>query len=312
MANPDNSMQSVSPATALGEIASAVPEDCRRRIIVVGSLAVGYCYRDQLNDMAVRTKDADCLLSPRLEAIKAGVAITERLLDAGWSFHKTPQHPEPGTASTAVEALPAVRLSPPGSSQWFVELLTVPEDAAQRGRQWARLPTSHGHFGLPSFGFIGLTNLDPILTDIGISIARPEMMVLANLLEHPEIKADPMSGGFTGRMDIKRSNKDLGRVLAIARLAIGGEEDALQSWPALWKVALQDRFPDEWQALARRTGQGLRALLASEQDLEHALYTCANGLLASRQPTLAQLGIVGQRLLHDAIEPLETEAGRHE
>ena len=79
-------MQSVDPATALREIAEAVPRDCRDKIIVIGSLAVGYHYRDQLMNMGVRTKDADCLLSPRVEAIPAGVAIADRLFDAKWTF----------------------------------------------------------------------------------------------------------------------------------------------------------------------------------------------------------------------------------
>ena len=75
---------------------------------------------------------------------------------------------------------------------------------------------------------------------------------------------------------------------------------------------MQNRFPDEWRALASRAGTGLRALLASEQDIEQALYTCAYGLLVSRPPTLEQLRIVGRRLVQDVILPLEVEAGRDE
>jgi hypothetical protein len=309
VANPKNGLQPIQPATVLREIAEAVPADCRNNLIIVGSLATGYHYRDQLEGMAVRTKDADCLLSPRVAAIEAGVTITDRLLDAGWQFKGTPNHAQPGTANTPEAELPAVRLSPPGASDWFIELLTVPANPSDRGQRWARLATHHGHFGLCSFGFLCLTDLDPILTELGLHIARPEMMALANLLEHPVIKTETMSGGFAGRMDIKRSNKDLGRVLAIGRLAIGRDEDALLGWSGLWRTALQKRFPDEWRELSRRVGQGLRALLASELDLEQALYTCANGLLASRPPTLEQLRIVGNRLLADAVVPLETEAG---
>lgn len=47
---------------------------------------------------------------------------------------------------------------------------------------------------------------------------------------------------------------------------------------------------------------GLAALLASDQDLEQALHTCINGLLASRPPTSEQLCIAGQRLMGDAID----------
>lgn len=103
-------------------------------------------------------------------------------------------------------------------------------------------------------------------------------------------------------------DKDLGRVLALARLAVACDEDALLAWPAIWLAALKDRFPDEWRELAGRASKGLRALLASEPDLEQALHTCVNGLLASNPPTLALLRIAGQRLLLDAIEPLEMEA----
>jgi hypothetical protein len=43
-------------------------------------------------------------------------------------------------------------------------------------------------------------------------------MALANLLEHPVIGPQTMSTKIGGRT-LKRSNKDLGRVLAIARLS---------------------------------------------------------------------------------------------
>ena len=72
--------------------------------------------------------------------------------------------------------------------------------------------------------------------------------------------------------------------------------------------ALKERFPYEWKELALQAGKGLRDLLASEPDLDQAWHTCAYGLLAPCQPTPTQLKISGQRLLQDAIEPLEKEA----
>lgn len=307
MANPDSSLRRVSPATVLREIAGAVPADCRRNMIIIGSLAVGYHYFAGRKTMPVRTKDADCLLSPHVEAVPAGVAITERLLDEAWRLKDDEQWGKPGNASTPDEELPAVRLRPPGTSEWFIELLTVPESPSHRARRWIRLKTRYGDFGLCSFGYLSLPNFKPVLTDMGIQIARPEMMALANLLEHPEIGPETMAGGFAGRLDIKRSNKDLGRVLAIARLAVERNEDALLDWPGIWKTALRDRFPDDWAQLARRAGQGLKALLASEADLEQAWHTCAYGMLASDPPTLIALRIAGERLLRDAVEPMETE-----
>ncbi len=308
MTMPNTTPQSIIPAEVLGNIAQAVPADCRNKLILIGSLAIGYLYRDQLKKMAVRTKDADCLLSPRVAAIDAGIAITEQLIAAGWEYKPMSKHKHPGTKDTPDKDLPAVRLCPPDSKDWFIELLTVPENPQNRGQHWIRLATRRGHFGLCSFGFLSLTDVDPILTDLGIRIARPEMMALANLLEHPIIKPDTMSTGFAGRMDIKRSNKDLGRALAIGRLAIGQDEDSLSKWPMHWQKALKKRFPDEWRKLASHSGDGLRALLASDLDLEQALYTCANGLLASRPPSLTQLRVAGDRLLVDVIEPMEKMA----
>ena len=308
MANGSNGMQTVSPAKVLSEIAEAVPEDCRDKVIVIGSLAAGYYFFKDRAGMEVRTKDADCLLSPRVEAIPSGIAITDQLMDAGWTYNPASGCTGPGNAETPDAALPAVRLLPPGKTEWFIELLTVPENSDSRGRKWLRIETKHGHFGLPSFGFLSLANYKPILTELGIYIARPELMALANLLEHPVIGTDVMSGGFAGRTGVKRSNKDLGRVLALARLAVASNEDALLAWPAIWLEALQIRFPDEWRELARRTGQGLRALLSSEPDLDQALHTCVNGLLTSNPPTLDILRITGKRLLTDVIEPLEKEA----
>jgi len=69
-------------------------------------------------------------------------------------------------------------------------------------------------------------------------------------------------------------------------------------------------YTDEWRELACRVGSGLRELLASPQDFEQAYYTCANGLLSSKPPTEQQLRIAGQRLMQDAIIPLETDSRR--
>jgi hypothetical protein len=115
-----------------------------------------------------------------------------------------------------------------------------------------------------------------------------------------------MSGLIGGRR-IKRSNKDLGRVLALALLAERKNEDSLLAWARLWPDALQARFPARWRELALQAGQGVRQLLKQdhEEDFDEALHTCAYGLLASQPPTNALLRTAGERLLVDAIEPLE-------
>ncbi|MCP5055942.1 MAG: hypothetical protein GY937_04360 [bacterium] len=303
MADP-HGMIPVSPGQVLSEIAAAVPADCREHLIVIGSLAVGYHYFADETEMVVRTKDADCVVSPRGAAVDVGIEITNKLISNGWTPRQDAHWSTPGTASTPDDELPAVRLQPPGGSGWFIELLTVPGSPADAGRQWLRIQTDGGDFGLCSFRFLSLSNLQPIETPLGVAIARPEMMALANLLEHPEIGPELMTAGFAGRSGIKRSNKDLGRVIAISTLALAKDEDALLPWSELWRDALIDRFPTSWRELAERTGAGLKAILASDVDLEQAQHTCVNGLLTSRPPTLDQFRANGQRLLAEAANPL--------
>ena len=86
------------------------------------------------------------------------------------------------------------------------------------------------------------------------------------------------------------------------------EEDALLEWAKLWHEGLRDRFPEDVVALAKQVGNGLRALLDSEPDLDEALHTCVYGLLAARRLTIDTMRIVGQRLMQDAIEPLEEKS----
>ena len=93
----------------------------------------------------------------------------------------------------------------------------------------------------------------------------------------------------------------------MALLAERKNEDTLLTWAPLWAEALQTRFPARWRELALQSGHGLRQLLGekAEDDFEEALHTSAYGLLASQPPTNTLLRTAGERLLADAIEPLE-------
>ena len=303
-------MSNVTPLQVLEDVAKAVPAECRSNIVVIGSLAAGYHYFGSDQSKAVRTKDVDCVLEPFHAAVGAGQSIARKLLDAGWVQQASANSKAPGDSRTPVEELPVIRLYPPradpnSEQAWFIELLTVPESAAVNGKEWMRLELPEGHFGLPTFRFLSITAHNPRpVADLGIRYARPENMALANLLEHPEIKPTTMSSLFAERA-IKRSNKDLGRVLAIAILAA---LDDYRSWAEIWKDALTVCFPNEWKGLALRAGTGLRALLASQNDLAQAMHTCVNGLLASQPPTLDAMTAAGERLLGDAVETLERSA----
>ena len=294
-------MSDVDPRLVLARVAAAVPAAVRKRIVIVGSLAAGYRLPGTDRTLTVRTKDVDCALFPRVAAVQAGKDVAEELLAKGWRHRPDREHGQPGTAATPVSSLPVVRLFPPKSDDWFIELLTVPASEKETGKRWTRLQLSGGHYGLPSFEFMSLAAFRPTKTEFGIYCARPEMMALALLLEHPRIKPETMSGLIEGRK-IKRSDKDLGRVLAIARLS---SEEAIVSWPAAWEKGLRVCFPSRWRRLARSVGSGLRRLLDSPPDLEQAHHTCIYGLLRSRPATVEELEIAGRRLLQDAVEPVE-------
>lgn len=297
-------MSQVSARAVFQMVASAVPPDCREHMIVVGSLAAGYHFFGRDESRQVRTKDIDCILVPRVSAVRTGRSVAERLLASGWSHLTEGRHCDPGTASTPDDDLPAVRLRPPDGGEWFIELLTVHEQGDVHAKRWTRLELPGGHFGLPSFRYLDLATYRPHDTDVGLRYARPEMMALSSLLGNQVIRPETMESPVLGRA-IKRGNKDLGRAVALGRLS---SQEEIERWPTAWEEALEAGYSDRWRELAMCAGAGLRSLLASDADLDQALVTSNTGLLASSQATLDQYRLTLQRLLQDAIEPLEERA----
>jgi hypothetical protein len=158
-------------------------------------------------------------------------------------------------------------LHPPHSAGWFLELLAEHAAGDEADRRWMRLR-------------------------------------LSNLLRNPVIRPERMEALVEGRR-VRRSLKDLGRVVAIARLS---DPDAPTRWPRAWVAALRARHSFRWRDLASGAGRGLVALLENATDVEEACLTANGGLLASEPLTPDQFRRVARRVLQDAIEPLARAA----
>jgi len=291
-------IQEVSPRQVLKQVAAAVPQEVKENIIIVGSLAAAYWLFKDESDYAVRTKDIDCVLSPFIHAVESGKTVAENLIANGWMPKTEGDFAKPGNAKTKTDQLPAVRLYPPGLHAWFLELLAEPKTNSQNGLKWTRLKLTSGeHYGLPSFPFIKVAIFNAGKSDFGLRCALPEMMMLANLLEHTRIKPD-----LTSDKKTKRSNKDLGRVLAIARLT---PSRLWEPWPQVWSDCLQQCFPNRWHELVSTLGDGLREMLNSPSDLRQAVENCTTGLLSGRNISAEQLKETGERLIVFVVEEVQ-------
>ncbi len=299
----------LTPSEVLAQVAEALPVEARGDVIVIGSLAAGYHFFSADGAAPIRTKDVDVLFSPHAKAVAAAVEVTERLLAADWTQRQDAKWGAPGGPADIVDVLPMVRLKPPKSAkatgEWFLELLSAPPDYEAGGepKQLQRVRTSAGDFAICSFAFLALTEWMPLPTQHGVRIARPEMMALANMLHHPGIDATLIAG-----TDYKRSNKDLGRVLALAYLTIArdrrDDQDELGQWAARMWEALRQKFGDYAPILARRAGLGIEALLARRNDLAQALRIANVGLLASLDLGLDAIEATGRRFQAEVLEPL--------
>lgn len=297
----------LNPRQTVHQIARAIPADLRANVIIVGSLAAGYHFFQANADDGVRTKDADLLLSPHAAArITAGKAA-EVLMRANWEFRADAGRELTLGASKDLDALPMVRLRPPGSDadSWYVELLSAPPpyQPGAPAKQSDLVSTKAGDFVLFSFRYLALAEWQPLPTDAGVRYARPAMMALANLLHHPKI-----DGQRIGETDILRSNKDLGRVLALAHLQtlsdqVQGTRELAQWADEMWQ-ALQAKFGQEAKELALRAGTGVRELASSGRDLEQAIDVANRGLLAFHQVDKQAFQAIGRRFEAEVLEVL--------
>jgi hypothetical protein len=157
---------------------------------------------------------------------------------------------------------------------------------------------------MPSFRFMGLTGHDRQASSQGIAYAAPAMMALSNLLSHPTITDVRIESGELEGM--RRCSKDLGRVLALAYLA--GRE-VTEGWPASWREGLVKAFPRTWREHASRAGAGIRALMDDTDAMNEAAKFNEISLLNGLGVDARAMRGTAERLLVDAVEPLE-EMGR--
>ena len=299
-------MTPLTPDAVMARISAALPGDCRQNVIIIGSLAAGYHFFSDDGQRSIRTKDVDCMFSPHAKAVVTAGQVTERLLKATWQPRQKGEWSAPGAEHTPDDKLPLIRLEPPGpraGADWFLELLSAPIANAVEAKTFHRVKTSVGHFAICSFNYLALAEWNPIKTRYGVHVARPEMMALANMLHHPRIGPELIAGTTD-----KRSNKDLGRVLALAWLTAeqdrrkGTEE--LDSWAGRMSDALRTCFPGNARQLAETAGAGLRELLASTGDRDQALAICNRGLLASMEVGRDAFAATGRRVIQQVVEPL--------
>ncbi len=294
-------MKEVDHRELFQRIAAELPAELLDHVFVTGSLAAACHFGDQLAGQGVRTKDADLVVHPARD-VKTAAEIARTLLAHGW---RPKDDCYPSATAEPADHLRAIRLYPPEHSDYFVELLNVPEPSAPVTKNWIAVELDDGWYGLPSFEFLVLAAMDREASEAGLEYATPCMMALANLLSHLTLGDARMTTLIGGR-EILRSAKDLGRVLALAYLSGPAETDA---WGARWRFALDTCFPDRWRALALRAGDGLRELLADASAFEEAWFTCSTGLLVRQGLTQDQLRATADRLLVDCIEPLADSAG---
>lgn len=294
-------MSKLDPVLLFRALCGDIPEHLRQNVFVTGSLAAAYAFKVRLVGQAVNTKDADLLVHPAGN-ITSTQQMAERLLNIGW--RPTDQCKPLAELPNDPATLWAIRLMPPASNDYFIEFLNIPAEEQASLKVWIPLRLRSGWYGMPSFKFMGLLQWYRRTSDEGLEFAAPEMMAIANLLSHPMVTDTEIeSGEFRG---LRRCAKDLGRVIALAYLS--GREET-ESWAGRWHDAIKRTFPRTWRDHASRAGTGLREMLADDSVMEQARKTTESGLLSGMGISVAALRGIGERLLADAIEPLERSGG---
>lgn len=300
-------MDILEPRKILADLAGHLEESLRENLVVVGSLAAAHHAGRRLRRRGVATKDADLLVHPAGDEKFAGV-LMDKLLGKGWvrSTMKFKEcHPLP--ISTPPEKCRAIRLHPPGSTGFYLEVLGVPELDQTELVVWKPVDANDGRYALPAFRFMGVAIEGATLAAHGFRCALPSSMALANLLSHPALGTQRMTDDFGNKVEL-RSAKDLGRALAMWRLE--PDDRARAGWMAAWIEGIQRRFPATWRDLAPTAGKGLRELMGNPPALREAYALAGRGLLNGYDFNTDQMKVWTDELLEGPVRELEEQAGR--
>lgn len=265
----------------LARVAKQVPLALRTNVVVIGSIATAWQFRDVSGTSSVATKDIDLLLRPSVDAVATAQTLGQELIEQGWQ----PQFPDgrqAGKSDTPEDQLPVLRLIPPrDEGLWFVELLAEPPVGQRDRKHWTRFHTESGDFVLPSFRYMRVAVHGAEETEFGLRVARPACMALAHLLEHAEPDRTPISG-LPGQPP--RFTKDVGRAISMWWLAREQSAIADRQWLTEWNEALQGIFPGRQEELIASAHRGL---LSVTDYLREAHSIAVNGVLAPHQTTLS-------------------------
>jgi hypothetical protein len=287
----------------LRRVAERVPHSLRGNIVVIGSIATAWAFRDVARTAMVATKDIDLLLQPSVDAVSTAEALGAQLLTEGWT-PRFPNAAQPGTSSTPDQDLPALRLAPPDNQDgWFVELLAEAPAHQTERRHWRRFSTPQGDFGLPSFRYMRVAIHDAPEAMLGLRAAAPACMALAHLLEHADPDRTPISG-LPGNPP--RFVKDVGRAVALWWLANQQSPLAPTRWAHYWMNALVEAFPDQRSALLSGARGALEALEPYRRDAHRIAVT---GVLAPHSPPLEAFNraLAGLTKLTDSTLSIQDE-----
>lgn len=274
------SLQLLDARALLGRIADRVPAALRDNVVVVGSIATAWAFRDISGQATVATKDIDLLLRPAVEATTTAEALAQQLLLRNWR-PIYPNDRQPGAAETPDDELPALRLSPPGDGEgWFVELLGAPLPEQVARRAWRRFETSVGMFALPCFRHMPVAIHAAEQTEFGIRTARPARMALAHLLEHADPDVTPISN-LPGNPP--RFTKDVGRAISLWWLAMAQSPVADEHWQSEWRETLAELHPNLHAQKKQDAAMGLASV---RNDLREAHAIAVRGVLAPHGTTL--------------------------